>query len=106
MIFVTNLYVKLGDISVSYGLGVKNSLLIRHLFDIQPEAKKLYFFLKIFKSRYHKDAVNLDEALGSYLLKLLVIFYLQSKKFLPPIEVIQRNVEKEIINGEHFFFII
>lgn len=77
---------------VSNGLGVKNSMLIQHLFDVQPEAARFFLFMKIFMPRYNK---NFD----GYMLKLLVIFYLQSKNIFPSVQTIQKGLKKEIIDG-------
>ncbi|KAL7044540.1 hypothetical protein ACKWTF_001949 [Chironomus riparius] len=80
------------DISVSNGLGVANSLMMAHIFNLQPEAKKFYQFMKIFLKRYKKY-------FEGYLLKLLVIFFLQNEKAFPSIKMIQENLSITLING-------
>lgn len=84
---------------VSNGLGVKNSLMIRHLFEIQPEAIKLFHFMKIFLPRYKDTIEYIEDRFGGYLMKLMIIFYLQSQNLLPSIKVLQANTSKELING-------
>jgi hypothetical protein len=82
-----------GDFIVSNGVGVKNSLMLGYLFDLQPEARKLYHFMKAFLPRY-------DLKFEGYFLKLLVIFYLQKEMFLPSIERVQDKLAENKINGE------
>ncbi|XP_070499663.1 terminal uridylyltransferase Tailor-like [Chironomus tepperi] len=79
------------DISVSNGLGVANSLMMAHLFNLQPEAKKFYQFMKIFLKRYRD--------FDGYLLKLLIIFFLQHEKLFPSGIKIQENLPITYING-------
>lgn len=83
-----------GDISVSNGLGVANSTVIAYLFDLQPEAKKFYHFMKIFLQRY-------ERYFEGYLLKLLVIFYLQNENIFPSIKMIQENTPVRYISGKY-----
>ena len=87
-------FFKLGDISVSNGLGVANSLMMAHIFNLQPEAKKFYQFMKIFFKRYRKY-------FEGYLLKLIVIFFLQNERAFPSIKMIQENLPITYINGKH-----
>lgn len=82
----------LGDIVVS-GLGCENSKMMRYLFELQLQSIRLYMFLKKFLPRY-------NHKLDGYLLKLLVIFYLQNEKLLPSIEAVQRDVPQQILNGK------
>lgn len=78
----------------SNGSGVENSLLIRHLFELQPEAINLYNFLNIFLPRYDLD-------LSGYLLKMFVVFFLQNEKLLPSIEDVQNNLKIKKIGGKY-----
>lgn len=84
----------LGDINILNGLGVENSKMIAHLFEIQPEAVSLVHFIRQWlKSQEF-------EGFKGYLITLLVIFFLQNKNFLPTGENIKRGVLPKVINGE------
>ncbi|KAG5677939.1 hypothetical protein PVAND_007653 [Polypedilum vanderplanki] len=85
------------DIVVSNGLGVKNSQFINHLFNIQPEARKLFHFVRMWIKSYKFN-------LKSYTLTLLVIFFLQNKNLMPTGERVQRYVEEEYIDGWNVSF--
>ena len=81
------------DISFSNGFGVENTLFIKHLFEIKAEAKKLFYHIRIwFKEN------NLE--LKSYLLKVLVIFYLQTQGFMPSVKKIQDRLPPRNIGGQ------
>lgn len=88
----------IGDIVVSNGLGVMNSELLKHMFDIQPQARSLYHFVRMWLKNY-----NLE--LRSYQLTLLVVFYLQRKNLMPSVEKIQQGLEKKLVNGKTLKFI-
>ena len=75
--------------------------MIYHLFEIQPEAIKFFNFMKIFLRRYDDTLPNIEKLFGGYLLKLLVIFYLQSENLLPSVETVQRKTAKKIIDGNY-----
>ena len=80
------------------GFDVLNSLMLCHLFEIQPEAIKLFHFLKSLLPLC-EELKSADKVFSGYLLQLLVIFYLQSEKLLPSAKTIQENTTKEFIDG-------
>lgn len=65
-----------------------------YMFDLQPEARKFYQFMKIFLKRYKVQ-------FEGYLLKLLVIFFLQNQNLIPSSQKIQENKQVRYINGKH-----
>jgi hypothetical protein len=80
-----------------------NTMMMRHLFHLQPEAKRLFFFMKmILPQIYHK--------LDGYLLKLLIIIFLQREKLLPSVEMVQANLppnfSQEFIDGNFKLFFL
>ena len=68
--------------------------MMAYLFDLQPESKYFYQFMKIFLARYRKP-------FEGYLLKLLVIFFLQNEKIFPSIAKIQEKRRVSYINGKY-----
>ncbi|KAG5674619.1 hypothetical protein PVAND_004573 [Polypedilum vanderplanki] len=80
------------DIVASNGLGVRNSMMLGYIFNLQPEAMKFYHFMRVFLPRYD---INFD----GYLLKLLVIFYFQNENLLPSILKVQEGLHSEMIGG-------
>lgn len=94
-----------GDIQISNGLSVKTSLILRHLFEIQPEAIKFFHFMKTFLPRYNKTIEYIEDRFGGYLMELMIIFYFQSQNLMPSIKVLQENTAKEIINGNLKFIL-
>lgn len=70
------------EFSFTSGLNVVNTRLIAFLFKIQPEAIKLYHFVRIW---IHICGLSFER----YLVCNLVIFYLQQKNFMPAYKTIQ-----------------
>lgn len=84
------------DITVSSGQAAQNTQLLRHLFDIQPEAAKFAIFMK----KWFKLC---DFSFKNYNIVLLTIFVLQRRRYLPSIELVNRLCSRKIeINGEIF----
>ncbi|CRK98425.1 CLUMA_CG011783, isoform A [Clunio marinus] len=87
--------VKESDLITTNGFSTRSSQLVRHLFTSQPEAVSLFHFIKKW--------INLNEFYGfsgyTYTIVLLLIFFLQSKNFMPSIETIQQNLPKEFIQS-------
>lgn len=80
------------DITFDSGIGVENTKLIHHMFSLQPEAYKLYHFVRIW--------IHIDEfSFKRYLVGLLVIFYLQNKKLMPSVVQMQEDVKEKFIGG-------
>lgn len=84
-----------GDITSKNGLGVANSKLLAHLFKIQPEAVKLYLYV-----RTRMRTAGLADLKG-YTMCLLVIYYLQTKNLMPTIEMVQRGLPKKIVDSKY-----
>ncbi|KAG5676667.1 hypothetical protein PVAND_006485 [Polypedilum vanderplanki] len=81
------------DISMTNGMSVHNSYLLAHLFDIQPEMAPFYHYIKNWLKLFNVK-------FKGFTLTLLVIFYFQTKKYLPSIRKVQRLVEPiEFIDG-------
>lgn len=81
------------DITFSSGLGVEATNLIYHMFCLQPEAFKLYHFVRIW--------IHIDEfSFKRYMVALLVIFFLQNKKLMPSVVQMQEDVPEKFIEGE------
>ncbi|XP_070502545.1 terminal uridylyltransferase Tailor-like [Chironomus tepperi] len=80
------------DLSFSNGLSTANTALISYLIGLQPILKKLVLFIKFW-------AMRLNLGTNSYLLTLMVIFYLQQESILPPISVLQDAVPPTYIEG-------
>jgi hypothetical protein len=81
------------DLTFSNGLGVENSKIMNHLFELQPEAFKLYHFVRIW---IHIDVFNFKR----YVVALMVIFYLQTKNLMPSVVELQKDVPEKFIDGE------
>ncbi|CAG9802639.1 unnamed protein product [Chironomus riparius] len=80
------------DLSFSNGLSTANTALISYLISLQPVLKKLVLFIKFW-------AMRLNLGTNSYLLTLMVIFYLQQEMVLPPISLLQDAVPPTYIEG-------
>jgi DNA polymerase sigma len=97
--FIRALYVPSNiwvDITFSSGIGVKNTFLLRHLFEMQPEAAKFCMFIrKLLKLNGFK--------IKNYVVILLAIFYLQQKNFLPSIQTVQHGIPPRFIQGKILF---
>lgn len=78
------------DITFTSGLAVENTKLLKYLINIQPEAKKLCFFMK--KWLNFKGI-----PLKNYNIVLMTIFFLQFEGFLPSIKDVQSRCEKLIV---------
>lgn len=91
--YISSIYTSPGDVSMVNGLSTCNSKLLAHLFDIQPEAVSFYHFIRMWmKAQGFND-------LKGYTITLLVLFYLQSKKLMPTVEVVQRSLPSTTIMG-------
>lgn len=94
--FIRALYIPEGvtvDITFNNGLAVENTLLLRHLFDIQPEAAKFCLLIK-------KWLKLKKVSIKNYNVVLLCIFYLQQQNYLPSIEDVQSGLEEDYIDGK------
>lgn len=80
------------------GRSVATTKLLRHLFNIQPEAKKLFHFIRIWLGT---SGIKLK----GYQITLMVVFYLQSLNFMPSVTRVQRNIPLEEICGKIVTFV-
>lgn len=80
------------DLSFSNGLSSRNTTLIGYFINLQPVCKKLCAFVKFWASK-------LQAGLNSYLISLMVIFYLQQEQLLPSVEALQKLCEPLLIDG-------
>jgi DNA polymerase sigma len=74
------------DLSFSNGLSSCNTALISYFINLQPVCKKLVMFVKTWAS-------SLQLGINSYLVSLIVIFYLQQERLLPSVEEIQSTID-------------
>ena len=81
------------NISFSHGFGVENSLFVMHLLEMQPEAKKLAFFVQIWCKKF-------GIAIKNFTLTVLVIFYLQTKSLMPSVKQVQDRCCTRKIGGQ------
>lgn len=82
------------DITFSRGMGVANTDLIRHLFNVQPDAAKLCMLVRKWLIRNNLNFKNFPVV-------LLVVFFLQRHNFLPSVnEVLLRERRRIYIDGE------
>lgn len=79
------------DLSFSNGLSTVNTALVSYLSNLQPICKKLVLFVKFW-------AMKLSLGTNSYLLTLLVIFYLQQELALPSVSFLQGLVAPRYID--------
>lgn len=89
---LSNIFV-VGEIAVRDGRSTETSLLLKHLFDIQPQAKALFHFIRIW---LEEEGINLK----GYQITLLVVFYLQQRNLMPSVQTVQRNLPLLRICGE------
>lgn len=94
LISPTNLTFLSGDISIVNGLGHCNSLILQHLFKIQPEAVKLVLFIKQWMSTQHFDGLR------RYAVAVLVLFFLQQRGFMPTIESVNSGLGIRRVAGK------
>lgn len=85
------------DLSFSNGLSHCNTNLIQYFIELQPVCKKIVVFIK-----FWVKAVQLG--LNSYLISLMVIFYLQQEKILPAVAFLQSLAPPWYIDGWHANF--
>ncbi|XP_049281120.1 terminal uridylyltransferase Tailor [Anopheles funestus] len=76
------------DLTFSNGLAHRNSLLLRYMFSLQPNARKLVCYLKNW---------NRESCLNSYTLSLMVIFLYQCYNLLPSVAELQEDSRHDII---------
>lgn len=80
------------DLSFSNGLSTCNTRLINYFTELQPITKSIIIFLKHW-------AKQLQLGVNSYLLTLMVIFYLQQETLLPPVKILQEATNQVLIDG-------
>lgn len=84
------------DITFTSGMGVENTKLFRHLFDIQPNAARFCMVIKDFLKIH-------DIGLKNYVVVLLVVFFLQQHNYLPSIEAVREACcySPDVIDGNN-----
>lgn len=83
----------LGEISVCDGIGVMTSKLMAHLFAIQPYAIQFFHFIRIW--------MKLAECeFKGFQLAVLVLFFLQTRGFIPGVNRVQKKLAPVPIRGE------
>lgn len=82
-----------GQITVNDGLCVVNSKLLSHLFAVHPSGVKFYHFIRLW---LQCGSVGFK----GYQLTLLVLFFLQTRNFVPSMKRVQKNMPAKKIKGE------
>lgn len=90
---VTDFTSFIGDITITNGSGVENTKLFRYMYKMQPEALKMYHFVRLY---IHFGKLNFKR----YMVSMLVTFYLQSCNLMPSIKDIQSRTPKKVIGGK------
>lgn len=80
-------------ISFDSGFQHENSFFVKHLLDLQPEARKLIHYMKIWLKHHNIQ-------MSGYLITILVIFFLQQKHFLPAAQIMQRDCFPHWVGSE------
>ncbi|XP_055614173.1 terminal uridylyltransferase Tailor, partial [Uranotaenia lowii] len=87
------------DFTFSSGLGHCNNVLLKYFFDIQPVCYHVCIYIKKWAKQLSINDLN------SYAVNLMVIFYFQQNKFLPPVyqlEVVEKSDLVEARWQTHF----
>lgn len=87
----------LAELTFNDGIGVENSALLRHFFEIQPEAVNLFHFLRIWLAIAELRFKN-------YQILMLMVYFLQSGRFLPPLGRVQPGLRPRRIKGWNIAF--
>lgn len=82
------------DLTFNNGAGVENTKFIQYLFRLQPVTRQLSMFLKC----WFKESQYMAATTSTYMLTILVIFFLQSEKLLPSVRDLQKGIEVEKIS--------
>lgn len=90
-------FLLLAELTFNNGLGVENSALLRHFFEIQPEAVNLFHFLRIWLS-------IADMRFKNYQILLMLVYFLQSYRLLPPLGRVQQGLRPQRIKGWNIAF--
>lgn len=83
-----------GKVTVNDGLCVVNSKLLAHLFAVHDDVVKFYHFIRLWLS-----CGNVE--FKEYQLTLLVLFFLQTRNFVPSMKRVQKNLPRKMIKGEN-----
>ncbi|CAO1362083.1 unnamed protein product [Diamesa hyperborea] len=74
------------DLTFNSGMASKNSLMIRHLFEIQPAAYEMFHFVRFWALEVSRFQFT------NYSLTLMVIFYLQHQHLMPTVVDVQKDL--------------
>lgn len=85
------------DISFTNGLGVETSLFIKNMFETKPEAKKLAYYMCIW---FKENKIEMK----NFFLKVLVVYYLQAKNYMPSVKEIQSDLIPRYVGGQYYYF--
>lgn len=72
----------------------ENSLMIHHLFDIQPAALEMFQFIRFWALEVSRFQFT------NYSLTLMVIFYLQHQNLMPSVVDVQKGLPIKQIGSE------
>lgn len=87
------------DITFTSGFGVENTIALRTMFNMQPEAGKFAILIKIL---FNENGLRFR----NYTVVLLAVFYLQQINKLPSMKAMQRGVRRIEIDGKFLVYSI
>ncbi|XP_030375881.1 terminal uridylyltransferase Tailor [Scaptodrosophila lebanonensis] len=82
------------DIGFSNSLGFCNTNLIKYLFETQPVAQYMCIYIKKWLER-----TKMTDQISTYSMTLMVIYFLQLKRLLPSIELLQADIISKQLVG-------
>jgi len=92
------------DINVVSSMGVKNTEFLAFCTVQDNRFRILVSILKYFCSQHGIISSGRGDHMNSYTLVLMVLFFLQKRGILYPLEVLQKGIEREEIEGWNFAF--
>lgn len=87
-----------GEIAFNSGFGVAQSLLMKRLFELQPEALKMFHMVRILLSIAGKNFGSIK--FKSFQIAILVFFFLQQLNLLPTVLRVQLGLEPAFAGGK------
>ena len=92
------------DINPSSKMGVKNSEFLKFCRLYDPRVDELVSFVKYFAIKHKIIGRGPGDHLNSYTIALMVIFFLQRRNILPPVEALQKRRPEELYRGWNIGF--
>jgi len=92
------------DINVVSCMGVKNTEYLAFCSDQEDRFAPLVCVIKCFCREQGITSSGIGDHMNNYTLVLMIIFFLQKRGILHPLEVLQQGVEREEVEGWNFAF--